>query len=235
MNLLKINPHLTLKTFKLDDIDSAVYVIDDFLINTGDLTSYTRNTAYLNPVGSDGTAYPGMRDAMPMPYIRLLKKLIEDNILTTLVNSPSSVEIHRSLLSLTTVSESNLNTLQKMPHIDSFMDTEFASVHYLCDKEMGGTSIYKYKPSNIIRFNEKHRHLLNQAKQMVENNRLEHKGYLKHSTSLFEKVFSIEAKFNRIVIYPGNLLHCANLKDNMSINTDINKGRLTIASFFSIT
>jgi hypothetical protein len=235
MNLLKINPELTFKIIKLNDIDCSIYVIDDFLLNISNLFEYAKKAAYLSPVGTDGTAYPGMRDAMPMPYIRLLTKLIENYIVKKPTNKFNKIEAHRSLLSLTTVSESNLSTLQKMTHIDSFQNTEFATVHYLCNKEMGGTSIYKYKPENIIRFNENHHYLLNEMKQKVANNSLEHNGYLQHSTSLFEKNFSIEAKLNRIVIYPGNLLHCANLQEDISINTDIEKDRLTIASFFSIT
>ena len=62
----------------------------------------------------------------------------------------------------------------------------------------------------------------------------EHQGYLSGSISLFEQVFKVDAKFNRLVIYQGNLLHSANIYSEQSCLADAKKGRLSIASFASV-
>jgi len=234
MEYLAINPKITINKIAINEINAVIYVIDDFTTTIDLLIQYAKNVAYLNPEGADGTAYPGMRDTMPMPYLRILKKLIKQEIFPQFALNNPQVKIHRSLLSLTTTEEENLTTLQKMPHIDCFDNNEFATVHYLCGNKMAGTSIYKYLPKNIIKFNEEHHDILNEMKINVENLPLEHAGYLNGTTSIFKQILSIEAKPNRLVIYPGNLLHCANIEQDVSISTDIDKGRLTIASFFSV-
>jgi hypothetical protein len=121
-----------------------------------------------------------------------------------------------------------------MPHVDSCNDGDFAFVHYLSPKELGGTSFYCYKPKSIIEFKQKDKFVLNDMIEDVTNSPEDHKNYITSSTSLFEQILTIEAKVNRLIIYPANVLHSANLISPASYSGDLNKGRLSISSFASI-
>ena len=62
----------------------------------------------------------------------------------------------------------------------------------------------------------------------------EHSGYLSGDTSLFKQELMIEARLNRLILYPSNLLHCAVLSSPKSLQNDVTAGRLSVASFFRL-
>ena len=228
MEELKLNPDLKVSKLEHDDPNIIVYVIDDFLLNPETVTEYAENTAYFGPVGSDRTAYPGIRDRLPRPYERALVKLIE-----RVFDNPD-VTISRCMLSLTTLEPAELSSTQKLPHIDALGNDQFASVHYLSKQDRGGTSIYRYKPRNLVRITADQQDVVREMIERVKENVADHSGYLVGDTSLFKREVCIDAKYNRIVMYPGNLLHCANLDSPGSYLNDIQQGRLSVASFFQM-
>ena len=62
----------------------------------------------------------------------------------------------------------------------------------------------------------------------------EHSGYLTGDTSLFKRELLVEAKLNRLILYPSNLLHCAVLSSPRSLINNVSEGRLSVASFFRL-
>ncbi|MFQ3176921.1 MAG: hypothetical protein ACI9H9_000026 [Pseudoalteromonas tetraodonis] len=235
MKNLTINPQLKIEKFMIPGTQVYAYVVDDFLLDTSSVMNFAHNIAYFNPMFSDNSFYPGIRDNMPQPYLRLLHAFFQNEILPKIENKNYHESIlHKSLLSLVSCKPANLIVDQKVPHIDSCDERDYAFVHYLSGEELGGTSIYKYIPQNIIEFKEQHKPLLADIVNDVKNNPDEHQGYLAGTTSLFEQVFKIDAKFNRLVIYQGNLLHSANIYSEQSCLADAKKGRLSIASFASV-
>jgi hypothetical protein len=188
------------------------------------------------PMFADNTLFPGIRDKMPLPYTRVLKCFFEDIILPE-VKPDSSYQssFHSNLLSLVTCNPSELTVNQKMPHIDSCNNDEYAFVHYLSSQELGGTSIYRYKPKNLIEFTQEHKAVLPEMINKVTNSPNDHSSYIVGNTSLFEQVLTIEAKVNRLVIYPANILHSPHLASQDSYSGDIKSGSLSILSFANIT
>jgi len=236
MKNIKVNPDYTLQKVSIPGTSLHVLVIDEFLFNTDAVTHFAHNIAYFNPMFADNTLFPGMRDKMPMPYTQLLRRFFEAFILpNTRPESRYQSNFHSSLLSLVTCEPSLLTVSQKMPHVDSCNNGDYAFVHYLSSQELGGTSFYCYKPRNLIEFNHEHKQVLPEMITKVTENPKDHCSYITGSTSVFEKILTIEAKFNRLVIYPANILHSANLTSPHSYCGDINQGRLSISSFASIT
>jgi len=235
MKNLKLNPALTIQAIQIANTNLYAYIIDDFLLNADSVIHFAKNIAYYNPMHSDNSYYPGVRDNMPEPYIRLLQAFFQRQIMPKVVdNDQHTAIVHKSLISLTTCPPSQLLTEQKMPHIDSCKSNEYAFVHYLSGQELGGTSIYRYIPKNKIELNEQDEVILDEMHKAVTAKSKDHSGYITKSTSLFEQVLSIEAKVNRLVIYQGNLLHSANLTTKESYSGDTNSGRFSITSFGSI-
>ncbi|PKI14136.1 DUF6445 family protein [Colwellia sp. 12G3] len=235
MKNLTLNPKLTIQEVLIPNTNLHAYIIDDFLLNTDSVMNFAKNIAYYNPMHADNSYYPGVRDNMPEPYIRLLQAFFQDSIIPKLVECEGcSTIVHKSLISLVTCPPSQLLTEQKMPHVDSCKNSEYAFVHYLSGEELGGTSIYRYIPKDIIQLKEQDENILDDMLNEVISKSAEHNGYITNSTSLFEQVLKIDAKLNRLVIYQGNLLHGANLTSKESYSGDTNNGRFSITSFASI-
>jgi hypothetical protein len=227
MSEFNLNQSLSVEKIQHEDPEISVYVIDNFLDNPITLCDYASNKAYFSQVGEDGTAYPGIRDRLPRPYERVMEKVIE-------LTYSSSPIIHRCMMSLTTLQPQQLSTAQKIPHVDALGDDQFAAVHYLCGPPHGGTAIYRYRPRNLVRLRTSDHQLVEEMLQEVRARPEEHAGYITGDTSLFKQELHIEAKFNRLVLYPSNLLHCAQLSARDSLVSDISKGRLSVASFFKL-
>jgi len=235
MKNLSINPALDIQAVQIPKTNLHAYIIDDFLLSAESVVHFAKNIAYFNPMHSDNSYYPGVRDNMPEPYIRLLQAFFNEQIMPKVVDEKQhSAVVHKSLISLTACPPSQLLTEQKMPHVDSCKNNEYAFVHYLSGAELGGTSIYRYIPRDKVELNEQDEVILDDMLRDVTDKLSEHNGYITQSTSLFEQVLSIEAKVNRLVIYQGNLLHGANLTTKESYSGDIESGRLSITSFGSI-
>ncbi|OUS68493.1 hypothetical protein B5G52_19395 [Pseudoalteromonas sp. A601] len=235
MKQLELNPNYKVTSIKINDINEDILIVDDFIKDLEPIMHFAKQYAYLQPVGSDGTLYPGKRDDMPEPYFKVFIKLINNLLEKKHLNTDDkNVYLHKAKLSLVTLEPKDLNTLQKMPHVDSTDDKTFAAVHYLVGGEFGGTAIYRYIPFNLIKITKDKEHLAHQMITQVKNNPIQHQSYLSDNTSLFEKVVNVSAKLNRVVLYKSNLLHSANLKDKINYIDDINLGRLSISSFFRI-
>tara|TARA_R110002073_G_scaffold75427_3_gene184003 strand:- start:1405 stop:2121 length:717 start_codon:yes stop_codon:yes gene_type:complete len=223
-----LNQAINVEKIQHTDPEISVYIVDDFLSNPEKLTEYAKNKAYFGKVGSDRTAYPGIRDRLPSAYEHELGKVVE------LVYGIRNPLIHRCMMSLTTLKPAQLSTAQKMPHVDAFGDDQFAAVHYLCGEAHGGTAIYRYRPRNLVRIGLDDRDVMNEMIENVRASPKEHSGYLNGDTGLFKQELVIKAKWNRLVLYPSNLLHCALLPSACSLDSDVAKGRLSVASFFML-
>jgi hypothetical protein len=223
-----LSDSISVHKIKHEDPEIVVYVIDDFLENPEELIDYAREKAYFGAVGDDRTAYPGIRDRLPSFYEHVLGEAV------SLVFQTQKSTISRCMLSLTTLNPDQLSTAQKMPHIDALGDDQFASVHYLCDSSHGGTAIYRYRPKNIVRLRGENHSVISEMMKKVGESSDEHSGYLMGDTSLFKRELLVEAKLNRLILYPSNLLHCAVLSSPRSLINDVSEGRLSVASFFRL-
>ncbi len=58
-------------------------------------------------------------------------------------------------------------------------------------------------------------------------------GYIQGDTPVFEHVSRYGAAFNRMLIYRGVNLHCADIDDSFSFAPNPNDGRLTLNAFIS--
>lgn len=228
----EVNPYCKVEKILLDDGENFVIVVDDFLLNPEEVVKFASTMAYFDPVGTDQTYYPGVRDLMPAPYGRALQKWIEPMVSEEyFFNKPLKSPEPVCKLSLVTLAAEDLVAAQKIPHVDSACEYDFAFVHYFCEKPFGGTSLYRYKPTGGISVKDNHLVSLREMSAAAAATGKEHSGYISGDTSLFERVAKVEAKFNRLVFYKSNLLHSADIPENQPHPKDVLSGRLTVASF----
>ncbi|MBQ4889591.1 MULTISPECIES: DUF6445 family protein [unclassified Shewanella] len=230
----QINTELQIQVNPIPHSNHLVWVIDNFIADFDALVRYSKEKAYFNPVGADGTLFPGVRDEMPKPYYQSLSLLIDK-----LSQQPNGEQfkqhkIAKCWLSKVTLSPLQLNATQTMPHFDSLSAHDMAAVHYLNDQQLGGTNFYRYKGADTLHLSQDDKDIILKMVDEVKQAAVTRNGYINDSDELFEKVFSIEAKPNRLVIYSGNILHSANITNKVEFDKKAPNNRTSINSFFSV-
>lgn len=216
---------------------TPVFTVDDFLLNDGDLISCARDISTFRHQDSD--YYPGVRRSVPQEYEQLIKRWAVTHFSAQLEqqkNHPEvkNVELSLCALSLTNQPPEKLIPIQRIPHFDTTNTNQWAMVHYLCDEGFGGTGFFRHKRSGfetIVDDNQKS-YFRNLADDASEYGVPEAK-YLQGDSELFELLHYVEAKKNRLVIYPSNLLHSGIIKCWKALTPD--QGRLTANTFCIIS
>jgi predicted urease superfamily metal-dependent hydrolase len=127
---------------------------------------------------------------------------------------------------------SELGPLQRTPHFDASTPYHMAVLLYLCNERHGGTGFYRHNATGLQQITESTReHYLDVYYQEINAKRPAQR-YFDDSTEQFQFLGMIPAKFNRLVMYHGSLLHTACINPAISITDDPRKGRLTVNTFY---
>lgn len=180
-----------------------------------------------------GEFYPGVRARVSAVYYEGLARIL-GAVLREVYGWTQSARFDRCLYSLATTPSDRLSLAQRIPHIDGLEGRMIAIVHYLCRENFGGTAFYRHRSTGFETVDaSRHQDYLTALR--CDFNRLGEppSAYIGGDTQIFEKTASFDAAFNRAVIYPSSLLHCASLPNGVEFPVDIRKGRLTAASFLS--
>ena len=226
--MFNLNPNLDIQTRPIAKSNINAFIIDNLLDNFEALLDYANDKAYFLPPGSDGTLYPGSRDDMPTPYYDLLASVIKQ-----VFNQSKEQIIAKCWLSKITLKPDELGPLQTMPHYDSLLVEDMAAVHYCNDNSLGGTNFYRYKKLDklVLEKADEQAILAMLKEHQVANDA---KGYINETNSVFEKVDTIEAKPNRLVLYPGNILHSPVVTQLVNFDKKHKQNRTSVNSFFKI-
>src|SRR2546430_1821634 len=161
------------------------------------------------------------------PYTTLFRSLQRNGVLQ------GNQAIHRdsSFFSVVTTASRDLLPIQRIPHYDSTDPNLFAAVIYLCDTRVSGTSFYRHRKTGYEEITVENQR---NYKLALDNDMRIHgvpkKEYINGESSLFEVILSNELKFNSGIIYPGRILHAANIQRQFDQPKDKNEWRLTITA-----
>jgi hypothetical protein len=177
--------------------------------------------------------YPGLRAAAPAAYTQTLTELLDPLIKVNFqVPEQLDIKVGLSAFSLTTTRPDELGPLQRTPHFDASTPHCMAALLYLCDKTHGGTGFYRHNATGCQRITAENReHYLDVYHQEV-NRRVPPARYFDRSDEQFTFLGMIPARFNRLVVYPGSLLHSACINPAGSLSNDPRQGRLTVNTFY---
>jgi hypothetical protein len=144
---------------------------------------------------------------------------------------PTKVAGGKALYSMVITPPEQLEHKQCLPHVDSFISGNLACVHYLCDKDKGGTSLYRHKKTGYEVITSETIDIYNQS--VVDEGAIDfqRKSYMNGTNEYFERIAKIDAMFNRLVIYPGNILHSGDIAPDFNFDPNPARGRLTLNSF----
>jgi hypothetical protein len=176
--------------------------------------------------------YPGLRTPMPesfsTAFCAWLTPILQRN---GMLQGNRALYRDSSFFSVVTTAAQDLLPIQRIPHYDSTDPSLFAAVIYLCDTRFAGTSFYRHRKTGyeeITAENQRNYHLTLDTEMRVHGP--PKKEYINGDSLLFESVFSNELQFNSAIVYPGRILHAANIDRQFSPPKDQSDWRLTVTA-----
>lgn len=230
--LAQFNPDASVTVHYVGAEKTPVIIIDDLLAYPEAMVELACQPAEF--VENSQDFYPGKRKTAPHAYSEHLKRQYADLIRSHYQIEPTSQpNCLLSAFSLTMTKPQYLRPIQMLPHFDSPLSEQFAVVHYLFRGPQGGTSLYRHRETGFESITHPRLSQYGQRlKQQAYGMHLHHApAYTNGSGPLFERIHSIEAKFNRAVIYPSNCLHSADISSTAELPDDPRTGRLTLNNF----
>lgn len=226
-----VNPKASLKVETVGQSQTPVIVIDDFGQNLGSLVD---NACARSEYGPDPkTKYPGLRARLPKSYTREVLRQIY-RLLFSVYSIPSSMGMKavNAAYSLITIPESELEPNQCLPHFDSDRPNYLAILHYLNDGDFCGTGLFRHCETGLEKvsgdtMNEYLRHRDLHAAEFASKPT----SYIKSSDANYHLYHRIDYRPNRLVVYPGCLLHSGLVDPGIDVNPDPRTGRLTANIF----
>jgi hypothetical protein len=227
------NPHATLNVIPIDE-QTRFLIVDDAL---ADPDMWVQNAVKHRDkfVALPGNAYPGGELRMPDEVSQALMNFIRVPVRQYL-NARRLIDGY-CRLSMVTQQPGQLLPKQWICHRDRLSiqsgQVAIASVLYLFNNtELGGTHFFKPKQSSLAT------NMLVHASSMMDAEDFQHKyaispGYMIQSNDYFERVCTVAAKWNRLIIYDGMQFHSGDIQKPELLTDDPQTGRLTLNGFYT--
>jgi len=208
---------------------SPVIVIDDFFSDPEAFVAMAR-TASFRAVGDN--FYPGVRAMAPAAYAHDLVAQVEQLARTAFGMEDHALVGYECYFSMVTTAPAQMNLSQALPHCDTTNPNQLALVHYLCPPERGGTSFYRHRSTGFETVTaEREATYVARVNEDLKKFGPVKRGYIDGNTPIFERLMSVEARFNRLVVYRSIQLHSGNIAPGFVFTPDIDNGRLTGTAF----
>jgi len=212
---------------------TPVIIIDNFADDLSTLLSIARQHAPFTK--DDGSYYPGVRAPLPQRYaIEVINQVFQ--LIYDVYSVPHHLRIKPQILSFSLISQTpdSLMPLQRLPHFDTPEPYYFAILHYLNDAPHGNTAFFRHKNTGFERVDEARMdHYFKSAKTFLTDHAKDTPEYFVKSDQHYDIYHQIEYQANRLVIYPGNLLHSTLVNLSTDIDDNPHTGRLTANIFIN--
>lgn len=210
-----------------------VVFVDDFLHDPQALVELACRSRFEPASTRELKGYPGVRAPAPADYTAAISELLEPLIKANFpVPEALPVKVGLSAFSLTTTAPHELGPLQRTPHFDASTPHHMAVLLYLCDERHGGTGFYRHNATGWQQITADNRERYLDIYHQEVNRRHPLPRYFDRSDEQFTFLGMLPAKFNRLAVYPGSLLHSACINPACSLSSDPRTGRLTVNTFY---
>lgn len=213
---------------------TSVCVIDDALVDPAGWV-----TQAANRLGdfrqAPYNAYPGIELRLPDAFSEAFATFFDQHLRADF-GLRRTVRQHAKL-AMVTLPEAELQPVQTIPHCDVLTnlpgEEAMAAVLYLfSDENLGGTGFYRPKV-DAMRMQGM---LADAASGDPATFWFRHglaRRYPGATDAWFERVACIPPRWNRLIVYPGTLLHSGDIRHPELLNADPRSGRLTLNAFLS--
>ena len=177
--------------------------------------------------------YPGVRAPVEAALLHELIDLIASQDRPAETISPRTWK-GEAWYSIVTCPPQRLTPIQRLPHFDGFNEDQVAVMIYLNHTAHGGTAFFRQRATGFERITEQRfPEYKARLEDGVRKSGLPEARYVTDGAPHFEKIGETDAAFNSLVIYPGTLLHSGVIRNDIALESDPARARLTINGFFS--
>ncbi|MDR7121015.1 DUF6445 family protein [Rheinheimera soli] len=209
---------------------TPLIMIDNFAV---DLSALRRYALQSNFMRENQSYYPGQRAVLPKDYVAASLNALYQ-LIYEVYQVPETLRLKPQMLfyALITQAENSLHPLQCMPHFDTSAPYYFALLHYLNDSSHGNTGFFRHKPTGFERVTDQRRsEYFQSAQKFIDEQGAPPQRYQVQSNEHYELYHQIPYQANRLIIYPGNLLHSSLVDKTTDIDGSPVTGRLTANMF----
>ena len=226
-----VSPNASLQVQTVGQTGTPVIVIDDFGTELTHLIEYACESAEYGP---DATSmYPGLRAGLPKSYTRAVMKQLY-RLFFDVYSIPTDLGMKavNAAYSLIATPENELKPGQCRPHFDSNRPYYLASLHYLNDGAFCDTGLFRHRQTGLERITEEcvDEYMKSRETYAAVHGHTE-TGYVKGSNDQYELYHRIDYRPNRLVVYPGCLLHSGLVNPVIDVDSNPRTGRLTANIF----
>lgn len=204
-----------------------VVIVDDFVADVARFAAAGRTSS----LRDNGDYYPGRRCVVDAAYLSAIGATTAD-VLRQFFGARAGVQVLRAYYSIATTSPARLAVSQRIPHVDAYDPQQVALVHFLGDRDLGGTAFFRQRSTGFESVDTSRRQRYHDA-LAADLQRLGEPppAYIGATSPLFERIHVCPPRHNRAVFFRGTLLHCAALDGVGDLPDDPDTGRLTVAGF----
>jgi hypothetical protein len=229
--ILDLHPAISIQKLTVGIDKAPLLVIDNFVADPDRLIRRAVTRMY----GQGGRYYPGIRAEAPLSYQQLFTSKLRNLLFEYFGLSGSGLKFSLCHYSVVTLPGEKLEFLQRVPHFDSTNRNGLASVHYLFRGNLGGTAFYRHRSTGFECIDESRKaHYFEILNQESTGPHAPAPGYINGDTPLFEQIGKQDGVFNRILIYPRNILHSGDLAPDFVPDPNPATGRLSINTFIDV-
>jgi len=228
---IAVNPGASLEVRTVGRAGTPVIVVDDFAADLREVVDYGCQRAQY---GADASSmYPGLRASLPGAYVRtVLQQVFRLLFAVYQVPSELGMKTVNAVYSLIATPEAALQPGQRRPHFDSSRPSYLAILHYLNPGDFCDTGLFRHRATGIERITEENVDAyLRACEEEAAARGQQGAGYIKGSNESYELYDRIGYRPNRLVVYPGSLLHSGLVDPSVDVDADPRSGRLTANIF----
>ena len=224
------HPDMRVQQLRIGRESLPLLLIDNLVANPDELVELAASKIF-----SDApTYYPGRRAKAPLTYQQFILEQMRPVIDETFGLRGRSLRFTDCTFSLVMTPGDRLAYLQRIPHIDSTSNDEFAMVHYLFRAAHGGTAFYRHRSTGY--------EFVDHARQAAYFKEVEAEskgplaatsGYIVGDTPLYEQTASQDGVFNRLVMYRRTTLHSGSIGRDFIPDPNPRTGRLSLNGFLA--
>lgn len=204
-----------------------VLVIDRATGIVPDLIDHAATRAVFQPAASIGSFYPGLLGTLPTAYVDALVQSLLPLIARHFDTGPLRPRRVRANLGLVTTPPHLLSPEQRMPHVDAADPLQFAAVHYLHDRDHGGTGFFRHRATGLERIDADTASRYHAA---LATEPPPPPGYPADGPA-FALTYACPPALDRLVVYRSALLHSGLIPALPDHPEDPRRGRLTANLF----
>lgn len=231
MTEFTLNPNMQIHHARIGNERVPLVVVDNVLHNPNTLIDYAAEQARFAPADGPEGGYPGLKANVPIAYAEAIIRAINPIIRDAFELGGAALAQGGCTFSMVTRDPASLHPLQQIPHIDTAYPLQFALLHYLCGEEFSGTAFFRHKASGFETISPERLEHYDEICAREQTERPPVGSYPTTAMAHYTQTGAVEAKFNRLAVYPSQLLHSGIIKQGQPLSLDPRNGRLT-GNFF---